>query len=151
MEARMSIGQGQSSGLLWIITLSQFWLPAPFTAFTPLHSIPPPSSTSAAHPSAWLTSSVVQTTSLVTVSEHRMEKHPCADKVFIHIPPCQFLLPWDIFRKKNTSTRYIWWTVKHKINCCCQKCNFSRGCLHSEGLPFFFVSNKQILLKIRVQ
>lgn len=45
---------------------------------------------------------------------------------FIHRQPCQFPLPWQIFNIKvdytfNMKTQVVWWTVKHKINCCCQE------------------------------
>lgn len=36
----MNTVQGQSIGLVWIRTLSQFWLPVPFTTFTPWSASP---------------------------------------------------------------------------------------------------------------
>lgn len=47
-------------------------------------------------------------------------------RFFIHRQPCQFPLPWQIFNTKasytfNMKTQVVWWTVKCKINCCCQK------------------------------
>lgn len=76
---------------------------------------PPPSSTS-----------VQSSLCLVTVSEQIVEKRSCGEDIFIHIQPCQFPLPWQIFKTKahytfNIKTGVVWWTVKYKINCCCQK------------------------------
>lgn len=57
---------------------------------------------------------------LVTVAEQIAEKRSCGEDIFIHIQPCQFQQPWQIFKTKahytfSIRTRVVWWTVQNKL------------------------------------
>lgn len=112
----------------------------------------PPCSTSA-HPSACL----------VTVSEQIVEKHPCAEDVFIRIHPSNSRCLWTFFNNSPLHLQYE--NTSCEVNCKVQNklllsekrkyiyiflyiCS-CRGCLDSDGKPFEVFENHIFLLRLR--
>lgn len=137
MEARRSLGWGQSISLMWITALNQFWLSAPSPTFIP------PSSCS--RPPVRMTNQLCE---LINLLQHLGTREKSVRQYFFFtsaIFRClEMPLIWAHYIGK-IKTRRGWWPVEDKINWSFQKENNKfnlgwKGCLflHTALLVILF-------------